>query len=791
MAVTTAPAGSRYLVSRPGQTRVRRAGDVTSVLVGALLLLWAVANVDRADPLNRALAALIDVLPTWTLEPLSIVYAFAFVYGVTVVVLLAAGGRAHRDALRDVVLAVVVAAAIGIVLVRLTQGTWPDVLPEFGLGRVERQTPVFRIALISATLVTASPHLVRPLRRVGWTLISLAVLAGSGLGFGLPSDAIGAIGVGLMAAGTVFLLLGAPAGLPDLASVAAGMRRLGVPVTDLRLPPSRSWGVRRVLARRDDGTEVVVKVYGRDATDQQVLAKLWRSLWFREQRRTFTFSRLQAVQQEALLTLWAARAGVPVREVLAAGAPDDEVALLALATGGTRLDRLPAELRTDALLTRLWSHVATLHTAGMAHGSLDTRAVRVDGGEVVLEDLAAGTLSATPSELGGDVAGLLYSLAALVGAERAVATARAGLGDDAVASAWRYLQLPVLTTGTRALAEEPKALLASLTGALTEQLDRAQPAPVELRRVQPKTLVLVALAVVAAWTLVPAIAGIDLAAVAAELGEARWMWVLVAVLIGQGVFVTEATSMMFATTASVPFRPLVVLQVAAKLIGVVTPGVTGTVATNAAFLSRYGVSPAASLTQGTMDAVAGVVVEVAVLLLAFTFTDLDLGIDLASSDLAVGRIVLVVVLVAVAAAVLVAVVPKLRDPLRRFVATVWYAVRAVVADPTRTVGLLGGNLGTRVLRAVVLWSVLVALDQRLGLGVVLVVVIATGLLQAVVPVPGGIGVAEAALTAFLVGLGVPEAPAFAAAVVYRAVIFYVPILQGAVAMTWLTRNDHL
>ncbi|MFU8840599.1 MAG: lysylphosphatidylglycerol synthase transmembrane domain-containing protein [Nitriliruptoraceae bacterium] len=179
------------------------------------------------------------------------------------------------------------------------------------------------------------------------------------------------------------------------------------------------------------------------------------------------------------------------------------------------------------------------------------------------------------------------------------------------------------------------------------------------------------------------------------------------------------------------------------------------------------------------------------LLLAFTFSDLDLGIDLSSSDLAVGRVAVVLLLVVVAAAVLVAVVPKLRAPLVRFLATVWDAVRSVVADPTRAVGLLGGNLGTRVLRAVVLWSVLVALDQRLGLGVVLVAVIATGLLQAIVPVPGGIGVAEAVLTGFLVGLGVPEAPAFAAAVVYRAIIFYVPILQGAVAMAWLTRNDHL
>ena len=115
----------------------------------------------------------------------------------------------------------------------------------------------------------------------------------------------------------------------------------------------------------------------------------------------------------------------------------------------------------------------------------------------------------------------------------------------------------------------------------------------------------------------------------------------------------------------------------------------------------------------------------------------------------------------------------------------------VVADPVRALGLLGGNLATRVVRALVLWLALVALDQRIGLAVVLVVVIATGILQAVVPVPGGIGVSEALMTGFLVALGVPEPAAFAATIAYRSVVFYLPIAQGAVAMVWLTRRDYL
>lgn len=793
MAVAAAehPVHGRFLVSAPQQPRVRRAGDVTRIVIGALLLLWAVANQQRLGPVNRAFAGLVDVLPAWSRDPLSIVYSFAFLYGLLLLVVLLRGGRAHRDALRDVLLASLVAAVLGVILVRVCNGVWPYVVPELGLERPQRQTPVFRIALTTALLLAASPHLVVPLRRVGWTIVGLSAVAGAGLGFGLPSDALGAVGVGMMAAGTTFLLFGAPTGLPHLDAVARGLEQLATPLTDLTVPPTRSWGVRPVLGRTSDGQPVLVKVYGRDATDQQLLAKLWRTLWYREQRRSFTFSRLQSVEREALLTIWAERAGVAVPRVLTAGAPDAELALLVVTTGGRRLDRSRPEEVPDELLDHLWRNLSTLHAAGMAHGALTTARIRVDDDDLRIEDWSAATLSATAGERARDVVSLLFTTAALVGVERAVAAATRGLGPDPLRGALPYLQLPAMTTDTRGLAAAPKALVAELTEALVTTLDTAAPEPVELRRIPPRTLLYTALGTLAAMSLIPALAGIDLAAVANQLGGATWTLLLLAWVIGQAVFVTEATSMSFATPAMLPFRPLIILQVAAKLIGIATPGVTGQIAANATFLSRFGVAPAASLTQGTMDAVAGVVVEVIVLTVAFTFSDLDLGVDITGTELALGRLTVLLGVAVVAGAVVVLRLPRPRAWVRGVVATMWEAVRAVVGEPNRALGLLGGNLATRVVRALVLWLVLRSLGEGLGLGVALVVVIATGLLQAVVPVPGGIGVAEAVMTGFLVVLGVEEAAAFAATVTYRGIVFYLPILQGGVALRWLTRHGFL
>jgi glycosyltransferase 2 family protein len=783
--------GSRFLVATDGQPRARRAADVTSVLVGLLLLAWAAANHDRVGPVGRALTGLLAALPNWTTDPLSIVYSFGFLYAAGVVLALVVGGRRHLVALRDVLVALAVASVLGIVLIRVFQGSWPYVLPEIGLDTPERQTPVFRVAIVTAVLVAASPYLARPLRRLGWTIVVLSVVAGAGLGFGLPSDSLGAVGLGVLAAGATLLVLGSPSGYPDLATVAAGMARLGHPVSDLRFVQSRSWGVRPVLGRAADGTPLLLKAYGRDATDSQVLAKAWRSLWYREERRTFTFSRLQSVEHEALAVLWAARAGVPVPEVVTAGEASSEVALLALSTGGTRLDRLPVDELTVARLTAIWRDVARLHRAGVAHGTLTAATIRVDGDTHRFDELAAATVVARDGDASKDVVDLLVTLTPLVGAERAVRSAVAGLDEGALVAALPYLQLPALSGATRAQVEDPKAVLTELEPALVAATSTELPDRVPLRRVSPRTLVFAVLGIVAAWSILPAIAGIDLARVWDQLRDARWQSLLAALLVGQLAYTTEAAGMMFATPRPVPFRPLVVLQVAAKFLGIAAPGATGRLAANAAFLSRYGVSAAASLTQSSMDMAAGILVEATILLGVFTFTDLDLQLELDRPGFALGRVAVAVLVLVVVAGVVVARVPTIRERVVPVLRGAGDAVRSVVAQPTRALGLLAANLGTRVVHTVVLWLALSALDVRIGLGVALVVIVATSVLQGLVPVPGGIGVAEAVMVGFLVVLGVPEEPAFAATIVYRFVVFYLPIAQGAAALPWLRRNDHL
>jgi uncharacterized membrane protein YbhN (UPF0104 family) len=65
------------------------------------------------------------------------------------------------------------------------------------------------------------------------------------------------------------------------------------------------------------------------------------------------------------------------------------------------------------------------------------------------------------------------------------------------------------------------------------------------------------------------------------------------------------------------------------------------------------------------------------------------------------------------------------------------------------------------------------------------------LLAGILPIPGGVGITEAILTAGLTAIGVDESAAFGIAVTYRVISAYLPPVWGWLSLQWLQRNDYL
>ena len=193
-----------------------------------------------------------------------------------------------------------------------------------------------------------------------------------------------------------------------------------------------------------------MKVYGRDARDSQLVARLWRTAWYREAGPQMATSRLRQVEHEALCTLAAERAGVVTQDVVAVGGVSngDAVIVLDRAVGPTFAD-LRDEALTDDMLENAWTALSRLHGARIAHGRIEPDGLAVSEGRVVITDLATARLAAPESDLAVDLAEMLVSTALLVGTERALTAARTTIGDDALAEALPYIQPAALTPELR------------------------------------------------------------------------------------------------------------------------------------------------------------------------------------------------------------------------------------------------------------------------------------------------------------------------------------------------------
>jgi uncharacterized protein (TIRG00374 family) len=765
---------------------VRRATDVWLVVIGLILLLWTAASVDRVAAVETALVDLAQSAPLW----FELFYRVAYFLGLLlvwgIIILVIAQGKKRLDLLRDIAIAIV--ATIGVILffVWWLDGSIPAAFPEF----VERDGgfsfPLLRVSILTAIITVASPHLARPVRRFGWIMITLVAISGFGLGIGLPSDAVGGIGLGLLVGGTVLLVFGSPMGYPNRAAVTIGLGDLGLRIADLELASDRSWGVRRLTGSLDDGTPIEVKAYGQDAVGSQRIARAWQALWYRDVGHTYTSGRLHAVEHEALALLSAQRGGVATPQMLAVGLAGDDMALLATTRRG---EAIPSDALTMETLAAMWREVGLLRDADIAHGTLTLGSVTIDNGEPVISGFTGASLSASDVSMDLDVVSLLYSTAVEVGPEDAVAAACSGLGDEAVVAALAYLQVPALARSERGLVEEPKALVSDLRDAIAASTEAELPEPAKLRRVRPKDLIMPALSLVAAYALIGMLVDIDFVAVWDVVESAAWILILVGFFVGQFAFFFDATGMLYATGYPLPLKPLAILQVSVKWIGLAVPSAAGRVTMNALFLRKYGVSPMLAVTQGVLDGIAGFVTEAGILFVAFIATDLSLDLDTESINW--GPILVIVAVLIIGSIIAVLRIQRLREKVLPPLKDAWSMLWSLLKDPKRTFGLLGSNLASRTLLAITLWFILQAIGTPLPLVVALVVTVATNLLAGLVPIPGGIGVAEAVLTSFLMVAGLGADEAFAAAIVFRIATFYIPAAEGFFAMKWLEKNGYL
>jgi len=541
-----------------------------------------------------------------------------------------------------------------------------------------------------------------------------------------------------------------------------------------------------------DGSPLHVRVLGRDAQDTQRLARHWRNLAYRDPPRSAPVGRLEQVEHEALATVMAARAGVRVPEVVIAalGAKGDAIIATRRPDVAPLEDSAPDDVSNDRL-RELWGQVSLLHAAGISHGRLNTRNVlMLDEGSMLI-DFSAATLGAPQSALDMDVAELLVACVILVGQERALDEALAAGWENAIGRVIPYLQPAALTPHLRDRARAHDVGVKQLRQAAAAATGQDVPEPAPLLRVRLKDLLLSASLVFAAYLLISQLADIGFGTIADELRDANAAWVVVALILAQSAFIGNGVSVRGAVVEPLPLLPCIVLQSAMKFINLTVPSSAGRIGLNLRFLQRLGVPLPQAVAAGAVDDASNTIVQFALFLIAIPFVHAQVDASQFRGAAPDTRLVLAIGLALALSIAAIFLLPKVRarvlPPIRSALAGLW----AVTRDRTKRFELYAGSAAAELLYALSLGATCLAFGVHLNMAQLVFVNTAASVLSGLMPVPGGIGAAEASIAAGLIAMGVDESTAFAVAVTQRLSTFYLPPIWGYVSLRWLSRKGYL
>jgi uncharacterized protein (TIRG00374 family) len=642
---------------------------------------------------------------------------------------------------------------------------------------------------------TALPYLSRPLHRLVSLLLTLAVLAGVCGGQALPVNAISSIALGWGVAAALHLAVGSPLGLPSAAEITEWITDLRMTARDITRAPRQVWGVEQFTGRDEAGKTIELSVYGRDASDARMLAKLWRFCLYRDSGPTLILDRLQQVEHEAYLTLMAGRAGVPVPDVLAAGrfGPSRDAALVTRLPDGPALSQADGAGLADAILDEVLLAVLQLREARIAHGALGGDTIIVSDRGICVRDFRRASASAPAGRLDGDLAAALGAMAVRAGPERTAATAARVLDADTARAALVHLQRSALDPVTVAALKDHKDLLPRLREAVAAGAGIEVPKLAEAKRVSWPNLLFAVGSLIGIWLIIGILsdAGDSLDAIKG----ASWGWVALTFVFAQLPMVAEGWALLGAAIGQIPFGRCVALETSNAFTALVG-GDVAVFALRVRFFQRQGYDAEAAVSAGAIATTASWTVKTLLFLVAIPFAAGSFHAPSGSGgDQAAVWIILAVILAVGIAAALIALVPRLRRLVSRKVRphllNIWANVKTIATEPHKIVYVLAGSTLAQLLVIFALGASLHAVGQHASIATLIAVNTLAAILGGAVPVPGGLGVVEAGLIAGLTSAGIPQDQAVAAVLIQRLFTSYLPPVWGFLTLTWMRRREYV
>jgi uncharacterized membrane protein YbhN (UPF0104 family) len=667
------------------------------------------------------------------------------------------------------------------------------------------------IASTVALVIAATPWLSQQWRRVLWPCVGLLVLFRVVSSNEPPLDVVIAIAVGMAMGSLALLVFGTEGSDPDAPELVAMLRTAGRPRRIEQLSGSAPLVYAVEMA---DAPPMEMRVRTVHDRSENMLEQLWRSVRLRTWVNDRPYDTVQRrIEHEALAQRTAADAGArvaPVRGIVAS--PQGSVGLLEDRVEGAPVavvSRHPASRETTppanpvvavsegplpldrALVLDVWRQVTALHRDRIAHRNLDLNDVWVTpDGRAVLRGFDGAAIAASDRDLALDRAQLLVSTALVMGAATAVDVAVEAVGPAVVMSAVPYLQPLALPAPTRRAWRSNKEVLDGLRTAIAHATG-VEPAPLaRLDRIRPRTAMSLVAFVVAFYVLLPQLG--DFGETVDAASEANWWWLAPMVLGAASTIVFAALQFVASVPEPISFLPALRMQIASSFVSRIAPANTGTLAVGVRFLQRSGLDPGPAAAAVGLTALSGFAVHLALMggFLLWVGSS-DVGFSLPDAD----AILLIIAVVLSATGLAIALVPAVRrrvlPPLVAQARNAASSLADVLTDPVRVIGLIGGATGVTGSFILTLTAAVAAFGGGVSFPEIGAAYLVAAALGSAAPTPGGLGAIEAALVVALTGYGMPRAAAVSAALTFRLVTYWLPMLPGWFMFQQMQRREEL
>jgi len=647
------------------------------------------------------------------------------------------------------------------------------------------------IANFAASFVILAPFVGARWRRAGAIIITAVALLRIVLSVELPADVFLALAIGAFCGAAVLLALGRPDQHPTMAAVAASLAAAGLSVGPLEPIPVGRRALRAYVGTLSDGSRIVAKVRSPAERSADLLFRIYRYLRLKNVGDEKPFISLRrAVEHEALVALQARDVGVSTPRMRAIASVGTDSMILAFDhVDGHSLDHVD-DLSDDSLRA-LWQQLAILREHRIAHRDLRRSNILIgDDGTPWLIDFGFSEVAVDDAVLDADVAQLLASLTLQVGVTRAVDSAIATLGVDALRSSLRLLQLNAFSGATRAAFRAHKGLLKELQTTVAERCAVEQVQYVPLARLDKKALFTIVMLVLVTYFLLPQVA--NLPGIIDQVEAADWIWFLPVVLASMLTYFGATLGVIGSVPDRLRLIPTFIAQIAASFAGTLAPAMVGGMALNVRFLQKSGVDPAVAVPAVGLNAITGIAVHIGMLVLFVVWAGRSAfkSIHLPDPEVLLYGVGAVLVLT-IGSFAIPAVRRVLRERLVPVLKRSMSGLAAVVRSPTNIALLLGGSVLVTTGYIVSLFLATLAFGGELSFAQVGAIYLVGAAIGSAAPTPGGLGALEAALIAGLVAAGMSNDIAVPTVFLFRLATFWLPILPGWGAFHYLRKEDYL